>query len=434
MPLSRVRDILGEPRYLLAGTAFASVLFIFFAIYIVSFLVSKPLKELAGAAANIASGDKRERFLYRHNDEIGDLARSLNEMREQISKRLAEVLSGRSRLEAVLLSMFDGVMVLDKKGKIVLVNRALKNIFRIEKDLAGKSAIEALRNVEVQEITEDVLSGGRQSLAREIEVLVPDEKILVVHAAQIRRSEQVEGAVLVFHDISGIRKLENIRKDFVANVSHELRTPVSNIKGYTETLLEGAISDEKNAGQFLKIINEDSERLETLISDLLDLARLESGKLALDIGECDTRAFVENCIKEMTSKAETKNVQISPAIEKDIKHMKADPMRLAQCMRNLIDNAVKYTHRGDTIKVSAENDDGFIRISVRDNGPGIGEEHLPRIFERFYRVDKARSRELGGTGLGLSIVKHIVTEHGGTVTVRSVPGNGSEFSFTIPRA
>lgn len=240
--------------------------------------------------------------------------------------------------------------------------------------------------------------------------------------------------MLVFHDITDLRCLEKVRQDFVANVSHELRTPVASIKGYTETLLEGAMDDRKNAQDFLRIIHSDSERLAKIIDDLLELSRIESGALKMSLKPCRMGSVVRQALSSIKKQAGSRSLGIETSIPENLPDVLADEARLFQVLLNLMDNAVKYNKEGGKIIVSAADKDRFIEVRISDTGVGIPAKDLPRIFERFYRVDKARSRELGGTGLGLAIVKHIVQAHGGDISVESVLDRGSTFSFTIPKA
>jgi two-component system phosphate regulon sensor histidine kinase PhoR len=264
---------------------------------------------------------------------------------------------------------------------------------------------------------------------------MPEEKILLVHATPVIQEERTEGAVLVFHDITELRKLEKIRQDFVANVSHELRTPISNIKGYAETLLEGAVHDKENVEDFIQIISSNSEHLANLINDILDLSKIESGKLEMERKPCNIYPLAQKIVSGLQRQADDQQVTIEINIEKDLPKILADEKRLAQVLLNLIDNAIKYNKKGGKVIITAhKKNTHFIQVDISDTGIGISENDLPRVFERFYRIDKARSREMGGTGLGLSIVKHIVQAHGGDVSTSSILGKGSTFSFTIPRA
>jgi two-component system phosphate regulon sensor histidine kinase PhoR len=263
---------------------------------------------------------------------------------------------------------------------------------------------------------------------------LPEEKIFFIHATPIAKNGTTEGAVLVFHDITELRRLEKVRREFVANASHELRTPISSIKGYIETLLEGAVDDKKNARDFLNIIRANSDRLENLIEDLLNLSKIESGKLDLKIGSCRLDEIADRILSELRKQAKDRGVEIKKDIPVGLPEMMADRAALSQILFNLVDNGIKYSKENGFVEIAAFEKGDFVQVDVEDNGVGIPEEDLPRIFERFYRIDKARSRELGGTGLGLSIVKHLVQEQGGEVSVQSELGKGSKFSFIIPKA
>ncbi len=396
--------------------------------------ISKPIKEISSVAQEIAMGNYSKRVSISTGDELSELARSINYMSEQISLRIEEVISNKSRFEAVLLSMYEGTMVVDNNGSIALMNQVLKQFFHVHEDPVGKKPLEIIRNIEIQETVSLVLKSRECVASREISILLPEEKILKVYAAPVLREGKMDGAVLVFHDITDLRRLENIRKDFVANVSHEIKTPLTSIKGYTETLLDGAIEDKDNAKDFLKIIGSDSNRLVRLVDDLLDLSRIESDKLSLELAPHSIENVVDRVIAGFNKQSGSKGIEIKKEISRDLPKVKIDEASIAQVLLNLIDNGIKYNNEKGTITVSSQEKDSFVRINITDTGIGIPEEDIDRIFERFYRVDKARSRQLGGTGLGLSIVKHIIQAHGGEVSVQSQLGKGSTFSFTLPKA
>lgn len=409
---------------------------------IASFLISRSLREIAAWAQAVTGGDLSKRISITARDEMGELADSLNSMSQRIQSRMEGFIADKSRLEAVFLSMFDGVMIIDRKGAIILMNRTLKEFLRVEQDVAGKKPLEVIRNIEIQEIVDKVLNLNSRFESREITVLIHpmkfhemnqrEEKILLVHATPVFREQRCDGAVLVFHDITELRRLEQVRRDFVANVSHELRTPVSTIQGYAETLLEGALEDKAHAKEFLRIIYDDAERLSKLINDLLDLSRVESGQWKMMPRESALEPVVDKILAAVKNQADSNAVRLLKDVPKDLPKVRMDEDSIAQVLVNLVENAVKYNQHGGYVKVSARATDGYVEVSVEDTGIGIPQEDIPRIFERFYRVDKARSRELGGTGLGLSIVKHIIQAHRGEVTVESELGKGSTFRFTLP--
>ncbi len=434
IPLTEIELISSGLKHLLVVSLLTAFLIAILVTFLATALITQPIKKISDVAKKIAAGDFSHRLFINRRDEIGELAVAVNHMSEQIKARIDEVMSAKTRLEAVLQSMSEGLMVLDSKNHIILMNESLKRLFHIDYDPSGQSPLEVVRNVDLADIIQSSQDTPGEVVSREVRVLIPEEKDIWIHATPVIREGVSEGLVLVFHDITELRRLEKVRKDFVANVSHELRTPVASIKGYAETLLEGALKDKKNAREFVEIIDKDAQRLARLIDDLLDLSKIESGKLKLDFLSCEAEPIVDRILQAVRKKAEEKALTVAKDIPDDLPKIRADELSVAQALLNLIENAIKYNVEGGrvTVKVRAEADK--VRFSVIDTGPGIDAEHLPRIFERFYRVDKARSRELGGTGLGLSIVKHLVQEHHGEVSVESQPGRGSVFSFTIPRA
>lgn len=327
--------------------------------------------------------------------------------------------------------MIEGLLLLDRSQKIYLANRAFKNLFGLKIELRGKTILEALRLHELEDLVQRVQAEGQ---VFDYEVKLPDltERWLRVNAAVISNSAgEREGIILVFHDLTRLKQLERTREEFVANVSHELRTPLSLIKGYVETLLDGARNNPEVAERFLKIIERNTNRLDLLIQDLLTISALESGRMKLNLQPIDVRAVADKVLSDLHRKAADKNVTL--ANELPLSPVRADANRLDQVFANLVDNAIKYGRPNGHVTVGGTRlEDGKLEVFVRDDGPGIPPEALDRVFERFYRVDKARSRDQGGTGLGLSIVKHIVQAHGGEVWARSELGKGTTFFFTLP--
>ena len=336
----------------------------------------------------------------------------------------------RTQSEALLNSMVEGLLLLDQEGRIELANRAFETLFGTSADVRGKSIMEAVRLHELADLV-DFLGTQRRVLGYELKVSSPNERWLEVNGAAIFNGHgNRHGTILVFHDLTRLKQLESNRKEFVANVSHELRTPLSLIKGYVETLLDGAKDNPEVALKFLGTIDRNAERLKLLIEDLLTVSELESGRLQMNLQSVPLRPLIEKVFADLKRRAEPRRVKLITEVSALRVHADAD--RLEQVLSNLIDNAIKYGRESGTVSVGARALDGQAEISVQDDGPGIPPEALERIFERFYRVDKARSREQGGTGLGLSIVKHIVLSHGGRVWARSEPGHGAAFYFTVP--
>jgi two-component system phosphate regulon sensor histidine kinase PhoR len=399
---------------------------------LISLVVSRPLIEMAGIARAMAGGDfSRKPYLY-SKDEIGELARALGHLSDQIRNQIEKIKHEGAKLDAVLSSLFEGIMVVDEKGTILLANPSVRKLFFIDADTGGKTPVEILRSAGIQNIVDKILKEKSRLISEEITISKPEEKILKVNGVPIIRDHRLEGAALVFHDITHLRNLEKVRQDFVANVSHELRTPISSIKGYAETLLGGAMKDKDNLKDFLEIIYQDSGRLATLIDDLLDLSKIESGKMRMALEPLEISTLVKRSLGVLDKTIKEKSLSVTVDLSNDLPKVSADRDRCPQVFLNLLDNAVKYTPDGGSIKVAASVKDKFVQVDISDTGIGIPESDLPRIFERFYRVDKGRSRELGGTGLGLSIVKHIIHAHGGEVWAVSAAGQGSTFSFTIP--
>ena len=352
---------------------------------------------------------------------------------EDFQRRQQQVtIDARAQQQVLFNSMLEGLLLLDRNRRIYLANRAFKNLFGIKTELRGRTIMEALRVHELAELVERVEGEGQMF---DYELKLPDlsERWLQVNAAAISNSAgEREGTILVFHDLTRLKQLERTREEFVANVSHELRTPLSLIKGYVETLLDGARNNPEVAERFLKIIERNTERLDLLIQDLLTISALEAGRIKLNLQKVELRPLVEKVLGDLKPPADSKGVALVNQLPDLI--AAADAVRLEQVLANLVDNAIKYGRSQGTVTVGGgKTGDGKIEVFVQDDGPGIPPESLDRVFERFYRVDKARSREQGGTGLGLSIVKHIVQSHGGKVWVKSEPGKGATFFFTLPQ-
>ena len=337
-----------------------------------------------------------------------------------------------ARQEAIFNSMIEGLLFLDEQGRIQLANRAFATLFGVTADVRSRTIMEALRLHELAELV-DFLGTQKRVLGYEFKLARPEERWLEVNGAAIFDDEdRRQGTILVFHDLTRLKQLESARTEFVANVSHELRTPLSLIKGYVETLLDGAKDNSDVASKFLQTIDRNAERLKLLIEDLLTISELESGRVTLNPGGIRLRCAIDKVFADFKSRADAKAIKL--VNEADELRVRADPDRLEQVWGNLVDNGIKYGRREGTLIAGARvAEAGVIEAFVRDDGPGIPPEALGRVFERFYRVDKARSREQGGTGLGLSIVKHIVQSHGGRVWARSELGHGATFYFTLPQ-
>jgi len=402
----------------------------------VSYRISRTVGRIRSAAARFARGDLSYRLDLPRSEEFAALAESMNEMASQLHDRLSTITQQRNELEAVLSGMVESVLVLDNNERIMRVNRAAEKLLRIDDSkVRNRSLQEAVRNTDLQRFVTKTL-GAESPVEGDIVIIGNPDKFLQAHGAVLRDERgNSTAALVVLNDVSRLKALENIRRDFVANVSHELKTPITSIKGFLETLQEGAIKDPENADRFLDIIIKHTNRLSAIIEDLLSLSRIERdeerGGIVLEDGSV---AHVFDAVaRTCGERAELKNISLRFELDDDIE-WRMNPALLEQAVGNLVDNAVKYSEPGSSVRIAAQRDPAGLVISVEDHGCGIPRDQLERIFERFYRVDKARSRKEGGTGLGLSITKHIVKAHGGTITVVSSPAKGSTFSIHLPGA
>jgi two-component system phosphate regulon sensor histidine kinase PhoR len=342
----------------------------------------------------------------------------------------AELTEERDRLRGILAGMEEGVLLLDEQGHVALLNSALREMLLIGADAVGKTLLEAIRHAELKEIVEQARTGEAITGEIELEGLKP-RRLLVRAAALPGATGQV---FAVFVDVTEVRKLESLRRDFVANVSHELRTPVTAIRSAAETLQTAIPDDPKVLDQFIGILGRNAERLHGLVEDLLDLSRIESQKLKLVPEPLDVTLVFAQVLSLFRERADKKQVELVNQAPAGLGRLLADRRALEHVLTNLVDNAVKYAGENARVTLRAEEDQAEIRLLVEDDGPGIDERHLPRLFERFYRVDAGRSRELGGTGLGLSIVKHLSEAMGGSVGVRSTAGAGTTFLVSLKKA
>jgi len=365
-------------------------------------------------------------------------AREAASLRDQLSRerssRAESQAAENARQEALFENMLEGVLLVDATGRLQFTNTACRRFFDLEADVRGRTLLEAFRCNDLSAVAAEAAKAGRVN-GKELELEGGMEaRLLQVNAVALVGPEgRPDGVLMVLHDATRLRQLESTRREFVANVSHELRTPLSLIKGSVETLLDGAASQPAIASKFLDIIDRHCDRLTFLIEDLLTLSRLESGQLAINYDTVPLRDHVSEVFDDFHRKAEDRGVKLFNDVPDGL-HARADSDRLDQVLSNLIDNAIKYGRPGGTVRIEGREVPGgdLIEMAVADDGPGIPTEAAERVFERFYRVDTARSREQGGTGLGLSIVKHIIQAHGGEVRLETAPGKGAAFRFTLP--
>ena len=394
-------------------------------------LFTNTLHNLREGARRFGSGDFRRKLIVAGDDEIGDLARVMNAMAESLNRQMVNLEAQRNRLDTILCGMGEGLLVADRTGTVQLINPAFCALFHISAAALGQPLINLSRHPALHATFRRVLAGRCEESG---EFVLADGTTLLTHWVPLLDEGQLIGVVAVFHDISELKRLETIRRDFVANVSHELRTPVTVIRGYAETLNSGLIAkDPATAERFALVIQNHAERLTALINDLLTLSQLEAQGRTLTLTPCDLNERLRRSGELVQPKAEEKEITITiqpfPAV-----NVLADAPRLEQILFNLLDNAVKYTPAGGAVAINVSSEGEMVRIAIDDTGPGVPESARQRIFERFYRADAGRSREEGGTGLGLAIAKHLVGLHGGSIGVTNRREGGSSFFFTLRRA
>jgi two-component system phosphate regulon sensor histidine kinase PhoR len=415
-----------------AAQAFAlSAVFALAVGWLVTALLARQFGEIVAGSKRFAAGDFNYQIPVGSSGELRKLSETLNFMAGELGTKARDAELRRLELEAAFRDMPEAILVTDGAGVITRINdraRRLMGVKGFEPEgmrLSGMPAGPELSSAAIK-----ALSSG-QPVQLELEPVSAPGMVLGISASPIVEGGAVRGCVLVARDITGPRRLENLRKDFVANVSHELKTPLTAIKGCAETLLSGALEDREHGPGFARSIYDQAVRLENLVADLLKISYAESGRVSLEKAPVDLGELVAAVAGGLRAVLALKKVSVSSQVPAGLS-VSADRNKLSQVLINLMDNAAKYNREGGAIKVTAVPDGGFVKVSVEDEGAGIPAGHLPHIFERFYRVDKARSRELGGTGLGLSIVKHLVELHGGSVGVDSAEGRGSSFWFTLP--
>ena len=436
IPITSIYD---ELRSIQIQIGFGGLLIALFAAGVSLFIskrISRPIEEMKKGAEQFARGDLAYRMPAPDTEEMRGLAEALNQMAAQLDDRIKTAIKQRNELEAVLSSMEECVIAIDRDEKIISINQAAARMFKSNpSDLEQRSIQEVIRNPELQKIVKSVLRSGDHTEG-DIVLYQDEESILNVQTTSFRdEGENFIGIIVVLNDVTQLRRLENMRKEFVSNVSHEIKTPLTAIKGFVETLSHGAMDDPDEARRFLNIIEKHVNRLVAIIEDLMRLSVIEQKDKIEDITleKGHIRSVIKTAIQVCQAKAESKKIKVNLICHEDIS-TKIDTQLLEQAAVNLLDNAIKYSEEGGLVQIEVITTDTEVCISFKDHGIGIPKEHLPRLFERFYRVDKARSRKLGGTGLGLAIVKHIIQTHGGYVTVESNPGEGSNFVIHLPKA
>jgi len=421
---------------MLTGGAIALVVALGIGLFVAG-RVTRPVVEMQDVARQMILGNFEVRASVRSPDEIGTLGRSLNAMAGRLREKIGDLEREQAKATAVLDAMVEGVIATNGHDHIILINERARVLFGLGRALADRlPLLEVIRNVDLHDVLgESRLTADGAVVSREITLAEPSERVLQVHAVPLRFTGEARGVVMVLHDISELRRLEQVRTEFVANVSHELRTPLTAIHGYLETLLDGALEEPEHARKFLEIVFRHTERLGRLTDDLTDLSNIELGRISLRLEPTAVADVAESVLAIIAPRAGAGQVTVEAKLPPDLPDVVADRDRLAQILINLVDNAVKYTPKGGRVWLEGRvREPGVVEVAVCDSGAGIPKADLPRLTERFYRVDKARSRELGGTGLGLAIVKHLVLAHGGELAIDSELWKGTTVRFTLPAA
>ena len=432
LPLSAVTSSYDEiNRVMLAGGLVALVVAFGIGVFVAG-RVTRPVVEMQAIARQMSEGQFAVRAPVRSQDELGTLGRALNVMVQRLRQQFQNLEAERAKATAILDGMVESVVAVDGQECVLLMNERARALFGVGSGRGeGKPFLEVVRNADLHEIFRSGRTAGGV-FRRELHLIHPADRLLRVTAVPLRLAGEEPGLVLVIDDITELRRLEQVRTEFIANVSHELRTPLTAIQGYLETLLGGALEEREHARRFVEIAFRHTERLGRLLNDLTDLSNIELGKVSLRLGPTPLGALVDSVLELVAAKARDGAVALHAEVSEGLA-VRADHDRLLQVLINLVDNAVKYTPHGGAVTVQARRTgDGRVALSVSDTGIGIPRADLPRITERFYRVDKARSRELGGTGLGLAIVKHLVLVHGGDLAIESEEGRGTTVRVLLP--
>ncbi|MDD3927788.1 MAG: ATP-binding protein, partial [bacterium] len=433
LPAADIRSAQHHVRTILLGSLLLSSVLAILLGFVFARSIVRPLEQIGAAGRSLAAGNFQTALDISTGDELQQLAETFKSMSTQLAQLVEQISSERDQMGTILENMADGIVVIDDEGRIEIINDAAVRILALRQpggEVRGGHFVTLTGNYELAGMLSEVRRDGHP-LSREVELLYPLGTQVLAYFSPVSGQSHDGRIVIVLHDITRLRRLESVRQEFVANVSHELRTPLASIKAMVETILGSGKGDVQVTDRFLGNINQEIDRLNNLIADLLQLSRIESAAVAMHREETDLSSLIGETLEQFASKASELQVDLEGNIDHNLK-ITGDASRLKQVMINLIDNAVKFTPAGGRVSVSGRREDDRVVISVSDTGAGIPQADLDRIFERFYRVDKARSRVMSGTGLGLSIVKHIVESHNGSISVDSREGHGSVFTVSLP--
>lgn len=434
VPLTQVNQSLLAIRDAVAGAAAVVLALALIAGSVLARSLARPIQTVSATAARMAEGRLAEQPVIDRRDEIGELSSSLRRMGRELARRMDELTEEKDKLQLMLDNMTDGVLLIDRDANVVQANPAAEKIFRRPAEaLSNKPLLLTTVSSGMEAAIRTALDEGRPAQA-EAEVWVPTQRSLKVIALPMREGATPSGALVVVRDVTRQVRLEKTRKDFVANVSHELKTPIASLKLSAETLMASLEGDPASARRFAQSINEDVDRLATLVSDLLELSRYEAPERPISLGPVAINDVIAEVVGQFEQRATELGLALTPDLGEDVPVIEGDPEQLASLAANLIDNALKYTPAGGSVRVSTKEAKMGVELEVADTGMGIPSKDQPRVFERFYRVDRARPRDAGGTGLGLSIVKHVAERHGALVDLASTPGKGTTVTVRFPSA
>jgi two-component system phosphate regulon sensor histidine kinase PhoR len=423
LPLTAVESLVHRVTVTIVTATAVAALLVILAAWVIARMTTRPIRRLTAASKRIASGELGQKIAIEANDEVGDLTRAFNEMSAKTKELVEAISEDRTRLATILDNMTDGVIMTDTEGDISLANTAVEKLFNI-KETRNKPLIEAVRDHEVEELLRLCLRTAKAQAAQYESSL--SKRYLRVIAIPIAHS----GVLLLFQDLTELRNLQTTRRDLIGNISHEFRTPLAGIKAMVETLRDGAVDDRETAGDFLARIDSEVDRLTQLVAELTELSRIETGKAELRKEAVNLSQLVQEVIAQLSPQAERQRLAISQDFAADLPSIPADKHRVRQVIANLVHNAIKFTRPGGRIAITTKTLEESVVVDIADTGIGIPKEDLARVFERFYKGDKARAGE--GSGMGLAIAKHVVEAHGGSIRVRSEEGKGSTFSFSLP--
>lgn len=429
--LTVINETMQEAKKLIIYAALIGIVLTTIFAFFLSTKITSPLRQMKRAAVQMAKGDFQSRVAIRSTDEIGDLATTFNHMAQQLHDSIQALSEEKEQLQSILRSMVDGVITLDVRGNVILINPPAEDMlttWRFEENVNDTTAIPKL----LSNIFEKVIETEEEQVGS----ISAQGRFWTIAMAPLYKHKMIRGAVAVIRDMTEERRLDKLRKDFLANVSHELRTPLSMMQGYSEALIDDIVGDPQERKELAQVIYDESLRMSRLVNELLDLARMEAGNVELHLQRMDIDPVIQRTVRKFVNYAKEEDVELIENLTPTKYRYEIDPDRIEQILTNLIDNAIRHNAKNGTVTISSVEEDSQLKVSVQDTGSGIPEEDLPFIFERFYKADKARTRGKSGkgTGLGLSIVKHLVEAHGGQIYVHSKEGEGTTFFFKLPRA